>query len=1023
MKKILLLRVSSLLILLGFSQGINGQSFHDIKDNQPTSQTPDNMGRPEMDISQLPLEFKPFTKIKGKQARNKSALGYSDSLLTTLVGGNNFNGNMFTVIAKNDIEIYRFKQNFVGTGVFTFRIYYKTGSFIGSDLSVADWTFLEEATFNVTNGDIFEIPIDVNLSINTGDSISFYLTTLGLGQMVDYTNGSNPTAVFVEDDNIKITEGYGNAYPFAGTFSSRIWNGEILYTKETPMTVAKSSVTPESCLGSANGLLSVVTTGGAEPYKFSLDGITYKFGASFTGLAAGKYVVYAKDANGVIAVTDSITVASPTAISAYILTVDHVTCFNGNDGGATINIQGGTPPYTYQLGGITTVGYSIQQSKAGTFSPTITDANGCVLVMDLLTINQPAAYSLSVSATDFPTCGDGLSGAISATAEGGTPPYTYYINGETNGASGEISGLGIGTHLVTVVDAEGCELVANPITFTGPSLIGVGSVVVSNALCNGGTGSITITASGDVTGVQYALGAGAFQSSNIFTGVAAGTQLVRVKNSFACEASATATITEPMAMQLSAKISDYKSCTGNALAAITLKALGGQPPYAYRKGSGGFQSSNVFEGLDEGSYSFTVIDANGCSARVFNVTVDSYEPLVMTAFAEGQNNCVGNKNGRVVGVANGGQAPFSYFLSGVGTQTTGVFNNLASGSYVITITDALQCTVQSDTLTIAVPVAMDGGLVILNGLDCGDDNDGILQALASGGVSPYTYSLDGITFTPESVFTNRAAGSYRAYVKDVNGCLFVSEGLSLISPALMTISAQVNGVGCNGDATGSIIVNVTGGNPPYQYATSSQGPWGSDKELAGLSAGAQHIFVRSANACVQFYGIVDVPEPVVLSLTATTTPELVYKDGGIQMKATGGTGPYQYYYYAFSIWNSSLNPSVNWLSAGTYLISITDNEGCTDTTTAIVYSEVGVEELEEFKVKLYPVPSTGAVNLEMNDTPLKLEVLNNLGAVMYIQTEFNSDKVQLDLSNLAKGMYQIRVSSQLNTKVLPLLLQ
>ncbi len=853
------------------------------------------------------------------------------------------------------------------------------------------------------------------------------------GVITIVANGGTPPYSYTYDGGISYGASSSNNLMSAGSHSIMIKDannciydlGNWVVQEPDELTITDLNTVNVSCDGSEDGAIFLTASGGVEPYQFSLDGSTYKFGSAFNNLAPGNYTGWVKDAKGCISSSGSITVGAPSSLSAYIVTIHNVTCFGGTNGGATINIQGGTPPYTYKLGTRTTVGYSIQNSPAGTFAPVVTDANGCSLTMSPITIIQPSELTINTNAQDFPNCNEGQSGSIEALVNGGTPPYHFLHNGDSVGTSTLIEGLGVGSHTITVVDAEGCVVSANPVTFMGPSLISIDDIKITEPDCFGGLSTIIVTPGGNTSGVSYSIDGVNFQFSNLFENLTAGTYTVTAMNANNCQASVEITISQPADLQVDVEVSEYQSCLGNDPATVTLTAFGGTPPYAYRIGISGFQANGVFNNLDAGTYNFTIIDSKGCSEFITDININDYAPMQMSAFVDEHVDCFAGNNGRIVGVVNNGTPPFTYTLSGVGSQSSGVFDNLPIGDYTLTITDALGCSVEETGLVITQPDELSGGVVILNNLECPDDNDGILQGWGTGGTLPYEYSLDGVSYTSESIFTGLGSGTYRVYVRDGNGCVFLTTSAILNSPARMNISTQANDVSCNGHADGEILISVTGGNPPYQYATSAQGPWSSNNVIGGLSGGAQFVFVRGSGGCVQYHGIVNISEPGVLSLSANTSPERTYKDGQITMTASGGTPPYHYHYYAHGIWNNSLNPAVNWLQSGDYIIAVTDINGCTDSSMVSVGNEVGLQEQAQLEVTLYPNPSSGNVVIEMDQTHDKtdFEVLNSLGEIVFSRSVINQDRVQLDLQTLSHGMYYVRVSSMGEVVVKPLLIQ
>lgn len=148
-------------------------------------------------------------------------------MTTTFAGGNGNDGNMFDVTATLDVTVNGFYGNIGGTGYM--KIYYRNGTYVGSEANPGAWTFVDSAMVTGTIGVPTLIPIPLNIPIANGQTVAFYITGNGSGASVDYTDGTTEGAVFSDDGLITFKEGKGVQYPFGTTFTPRIWNGTIDY--------------------------------------------------------------------------------------------------------------------------------------------------------------------------------------------------------------------------------------------------------------------------------------------------------------------------------------------------------------------------------------------------------------------------------------------------------------------------------------------------------------------------------------------------------------------------------------------------------------------------------------------------------------------------------------------------------------------------------------------------------------------------------------------------------------------------
>lgn len=163
---------------------------------------------------------------------------------TTFAGGNGNDGNMFDVTATLDVTVNGFYGNIGGSGYM--KIYYKSGTYVGSEANPGAWTYVDSAMVTGTTGVPTLIPIPLSIPIPNGQTVAFYITGNASGAAVDYTDGTAEGAVFSDDGLLLIKEGKGVEYPFSNTYTPRIWNGTIDYcmgiTAVEPHMVAAASV-------------------------------------------------------------------------------------------------------------------------------------------------------------------------------------------------------------------------------------------------------------------------------------------------------------------------------------------------------------------------------------------------------------------------------------------------------------------------------------------------------------------------------------------------------------------------------------------------------------------------------------------------------------------------------------------------------------------------------------------------------------------------------------------------------------
>jgi len=227
--------------------------------------------------------------------------------------------------------------------------------------------------------------------------------------------------------------------------------GQGTFTLNPPVSItATATPTQILCNGQSNGSIQLSASGGQAAYTYSQNGVTYQASNAFTGLSAGTYTLYAKDANGCVG-TVSATITEPSAISLNAVPTA-ITCFGETNGSVIATATGGTGALTYNInGGAYGNASTFSNLGAGTYTVGVQDANGCVQTFQT-TVVEPTQIVASAVATPS----TGANGTVTASATGGNMPYTYSING-INFYSGVLfSNLAPGTYTVSVKDVNGC---------------------------------------------------------------------------------------------------------------------------------------------------------------------------------------------------------------------------------------------------------------------------------------------------------------------------------------------------------------------------------------------------------------------------------------------------------------------------------------------------------------------------------------------------------------------------------------
>ncbi|OFX16949.1 MAG: hypothetical protein A2033_01310, partial [Bacteroidetes bacterium GWA2_31_9] len=677
------------------------------------------------------------------------------------------------------------------------------------------------------------------------------------------------------------------------------------------------SKTDVDCFGNSTGAAMATGTGGTGAIGYFWTGGATT--ASITNKLAGIYTVTATDANGCTA-TATTTITQPASALSVSISKTDVACFGNSTGTATATPSGGTGISTYSwTGGSTTA--SITNKPAGTYSVTITDANSCTATATT-TITEPAsALSVSISKTDV-LCFGNSTGSATATPSGGTGTSTYSWTGGATTAS--ITNKPAGTYSVTITDANLCTATATT-TIAQPASGLTVSISKTDVACFGNsTGSATATPAGGTGISTYSWTGGATTAS--ITNKPAGIYSVTITDASSCTATATTTISQPTSALAANIIGTNVNCFGGSDGAANLIVTGGTPSNTYSWSNSA--TTEDLTGLSIGTYSVTVTDANSCTA---NSSVTISQPVAaLSASIVGTNlTCNASANGIADLSVSGGTAIYTYLWSNGATSED--LSGLSAGNNSVTVTDSKGCQTTA-SVTITEPIAIS---LVMSKTDvtCSGTSTGTATVTASGGTSPYNYLWTGGATTQTIV--GKPAGTYFVTVTDVNSCSSVSS-ITIAQPSALTasISAQTN-VLCNGGTNGSATVTATGGIAGYTYLWTGGA---TSASTSSLSAGTYTVTVTDANNCTTT-ATATITQPA-LALSASTTQINVSCFGGSNGSATvsvsGGTPSYIY------LWSTGgTSATKNGLVAGTYTVTVTDNNLC-NTTASVTITEPSV---------------------------------------------------------------------------------
>ncbi len=603
-------------------------------------------------------------------------------------------------------------------------------------------------------------------------------------------------------------------------------------------------------------------------------------------------------------------------------TVD-ISCLN-NLGAITATVNGGTAPFTYNWDNAPDTS-DIADLMSGAYNLTVTDANGCT-GFAMTQIDSLADFSINIEQDTSGTCAASTQATVVITGQPtGDFDITYaWDDGQSTATA---TGLSTGPHEVTVTLADTlgntCMQTAM-VTIDAVSAIML-TLVATPEGCDGIGGTITAQIDGGTPPIQYSINANDFQTDNVFGNLVAGIYTVTAQDAEGCVATATANV-ENAPIPILTATSDETEC-GGTNGAISLMASGGTAPYQYSiDGCTTFQASPDFADLPTAIYDICVIDANQCQAiNTINVLA-SGAPVLNTENSTG-TTC-GENNGTIIIEATGGVQNYEYSIDGGMTyQSDNTFSDLSGGTYTVVVTDATGCST-SELVDVAVSTSPSIDLAnVSNANSCGI-SDGTINLFVTGGTPPLEYSNNaGVSYQSSTEFVGLGADTYTFIALDAGGCsdtitVDVREPDSPVLDSIYIVDPLC------GQDDGMIEIQVSSGNPNYEYSIDNGLTFQGSNTFENLSEGVYDIVVEDFLGCVatSMVTLTQTGEPIINNLDVT--PATCGDDNGtINVNVSDGVMPYSYSIDGVNFQTSStfLN-----LPPAAYTVTVQDAAGCTN---------------------------------------------------------------------------------------------
>ncbi|SDK60772.1 gliding motility-associated C-terminal domain-containing protein [Catalinimonas alkaloidigena] len=682
------------------------------------------------------------------------------------------------------------------------------------------------------------------------------------------------------------------------------------------------------CTG-VGGDITVSAAGGTGPYDFTLNGISNGTDSTFTNLSAGTYEVIARDTKG-CADTLSVTIDEAQPVQLALVSAFDATCAGLANGEIRVEATQGVGNYEYAIaGGVYNTSPILTGLTAGTYDIVVRDGAGCPDTLFGIVIAEPAPLALSLTDVQNTTCGGAPTGSIEVATSGGTAPYFYSINGGSFGNDSVFTDLAAGVYDVVVNDAAGCSDTLAGITIDMPGAFTITDTLLTQPSgCGQADGAIAFVLSDD-TNIQVTGDLTALSSTNLSAGTYTATLTDTVT---LCSRTVTVVLTDPMFSLTGLQIvtTDVTRCDSpNGAIQISLD----DTTQATLSGDLAFFENT---GLSAGSYQITLTDKNTTCTWDTTVTLAPVAPFTVVASVSDVSAC-GTQDGAITLTLSGGSGSFSF----AGDLSAATTTALDSGTYQVTITD-LNSGCQLDTAFTIQGCTTTPGCTLTASATLTDVTtcslpDGTITITTSGGTAPLEYALNGSAFGPAASFSNLTAGTYQVIVRDATGCSVTLAGLVLTDPTApqLTLARRQHLTGCDGTPNGQLVVAVTGGTAPYEYALGN-GAFGPDSIFANLPVGTYSIVVRDANGCqaaLDTLRLINQDAPTLSLVALNDATGCDGTDGSLHVAAAGGAGDYR---FALNNGVFASDSVFTNLAAGTYQVSVRDANGCTTTLADLV---------------------------------------------------------------------------------------
>ena len=756
-----------------------------------------------------------------------------------------------------------------------------------------------------------------------------------------YSSTSNPilTDVLVNP----LTALVADTYTFVATDAQGCTSLPVDIEITTPLEVVIDEVNvvqQASCNSTCDAIIDIQASGGTLPYTYDVDGFDNGNNNVVANVCSGMPLVVVTDANN-CPVQFNATVPNPVDLNLTAsITSDYtgfsVSCQNATDGIIQVSTTGGTGgEYTYSIDGGLTFAYSsagtldIGSLGEGTYSVIAIDSNLCESLPQDLVLSAPTPLSYDfITTVSQISCNGYSDGEVSIQAIGGVGGYEYSTDGGiTTQATGVFSNLSANTYEFTVIDDNNCSF--NELyDLNQPQAVNIVSALVSSDYngsqlsCFGASDAVlNVNATGGIPPYNYSLVPDPtvlpLPANNLITNLSAGLQTIQLIDGNGCLSSLQPfEVIQPDELLISdINLVSNVSCFGGSDGEVIITASGGTGAYSYFVDAlynSANQAPYLVNGLVANTYNVVVSDVNNCTSPVAVLPIT--QPNQLNANLSYINlGCDGDFGSATVNPTGG--TP-NYTISWSTGASTNSIEQLTSGAYSVTITDALGC-----QETIDFQITEPNISLLVTPILCNGSNNGVIAATLNSPNPASVYSVlwDDANAQTTNTAVGLYAGDYSVTMTDQFGCVLTASA-SIAEPDSLNIFVEHTQL-CPDNPIATALVFASGGLTPYDYLWSTN----ETSELISIqNPGAYSVQVTDYNNCQQDVAIaIDPISPVQLDFVTQAVSCVDNNDGSVEVFPTGGYEPYTYSWSNYT--EEALNSEIQ---SGFYRVTVIDNNGC-----------------------------------------------------------------------------------------------